>query len=146
MSGPDIYENRWAFVDSYCDAKSWDSRDLTWEQITEIRSQPEWANPPTVAEQAETVVKRKGRNLFIYEDGEFCCVCKSVEDLQNWGFGDPDDPLKFTVCMPCHDGQGFHDWLCGEFEHTMIIHDENRKLSDGKWTTNKYDPETATPQ
>lgn len=139
--GEVFYDGRSQLVEQYCAAKGWNARDLTWEQIQEIRSQPEW-NKPSSANESETVVRRDGPNLFIYEEGEFCCVCKSIDYacLERFGFGDPEDPLSFTVCKPCHDGDKFHEWLVGEFERAMIVHDENRKLPDGRWTTRQYDP------
>ena len=137
----DIYEDRFVFVDHFCASRQWDAHNLSWAQICEIRSQVEWANPPQSDTQLKSVVRRKGQDLFVYEDGEFCCVCQAVEDLERWGFGDPSSPLEFTICKPCHEGGAFTEWLSGEFERTMIVHDENRKLPDGRWTTNKYDPE-----
>ena len=135
------YDGRSRLVDRYCASKGWDPRELTWEQIQEIRSQPEW-NQPSSTDEIETVVKRDGPNLFVYEEGEFCCVCKSTDHdgLQRFGFGDPANPLTFTVCNPCHGGGRFHEWLAGEFVRAMIVHDENRKLPDGRWTTREYDP------
>lgn len=142
----DIFEARSVFVEKYCMAKEWNARDLSWAQILEIRSQPQWNDQPQIKESVRTVVRRKGRELIIYEEGEFCCVCESTdyESLQRFGFGDPANPLVFMVCATCWGADGkdsaFHDWLAGEFERTMIVHDENRKLPDGRWTTDKHDP------
>lgn len=147
MNEADIYDARSAFVDHYCALREWDANTLTGEQVAEIRAQPEWNDPSFGGRaEAETVVRRKGNDLFIYEEGEFCCVCKGTDydALQMHGFGDPADPLKFMVCVTCWGEDGldgaFHRWLVGEFERTMIVHDENRKLPDGKWTTRKHDP------
>ena len=138
----DVYDGRSQLVDRYCATKEWNARELTWAQIQEIRSLPEWNQPSTIEDEIETVVKRDGLNLFIYEEGEFCCVCKSTGDkgLERFGFGETEAPLTFTVCTPCNSNGQFHEWLAGEFERAMIVHDENRKLPDGRWTTREYDP------
>ena len=88
-------------------------------------------------ERERTVVKRDGPNLFIYEEGEFCCVCESTDygTLGRYGFGDPASPLEFTVCNSCRSSNAFRDWLAGEFEKVLASRpDQWRKNPDGTWT------------
>ncbi|HEX8762154.1 MAG TPA: hypothetical protein VF733_00150 [Candidatus Saccharimonadales bacterium] len=41
----DILQKRLDFSQAYCRERGWDHADLTFDQVTEIRRQPDWENP-----------------------------------------------------------------------------------------------------
>lgn len=84
----------------------------------------------------DQVVVRRGNVLLVLEEGEYCCVCKAVDHLHALGFGDPADPLTYTVCDPCfNQSERFHKFLANEFEEALASDpDRWRKNPDGAWT------------
>lgn len=72
----------------------------------------------------------------IYEDGEYCEVCGTTEQLGRWGHGKKAEPLVFTVCQTCYDDPAkFRDWLAAQFEAALEADPTMMKLPNGKWTT-----------
>lgn len=45
ISDNEMVKLRDSFVSSYCSTKAWDKRNLSFEQVLEIRSHSEWKNP-----------------------------------------------------------------------------------------------------
>lgn len=44
----DLLKRREAFIDQYLAERGWDSSNLSFEQLLEVRRQPDWQNPPAI--------------------------------------------------------------------------------------------------
>lgn len=89
-------------------------------------------------EPVAPLVKWVGKTLHILDEGEYCVVCETLDDLWTHELpstGADSEGLTFTVCKPCLDGDGYRNWLTGEFEKALEADGSMEKGEDGKWRT-----------
>lgn len=78
------------------------------------------------------LVRHRG-TLMVLEHGEYCCVCKTTDNLIAMELPTGDEPLKFTFCKDC-EGDKFTAWLANDLEKCLASQpDKWRKNPDGTW-------------
>jgi hypothetical protein len=122
----EILEARSAFVDRRCSETGWDPHNLTWAQITELRSAREWKFPLVVADPDPGDSGSRSK----------CECCGGYENVGSIALAPipGEDPLTFDVCSPCEQSGRFRNWFRNELERCMVLDETMMTLPDEKWT------------